>query len=566
MSDREALLAACFANPCDDLARLVFADYLEEQGDADWARLIRVQIARSNRTSGQNFISAEESKLIERFWSRLPRSPYCDIAYHPERGFLNCDSEFIDSFPRESWPEPLLDLFRTGRVESVTIGHPISCETLPARTAEFLRMVGEVKLTRSACESAGQMLPLVRKLAPGEVGTRLQRITVPDEFAADLARYLADDTLAPAEMRSDFVDITDPLARTFARQVESRAFRGVRSIRIWDRVTLEVAARIAGCPDLSAATLISFERVHLTAATAEATAGGFAGAKTVSFAGVTWGPGAAAAWLALPWLQRLENLSVSGEPIGPEGIEALVSSPFPRLHTLQLGQSGIELDAVRSLATAPAFSSLSSLLVEGCSATAVEQLAFRLDPATRHIALVNLGQEFNLSESDMGLIFSLSPAETAEVWPPAAANRDWSSIAGVRLEGCEVTPEWFTTLAACFARGLTALEVCDSQLRLVHAKALAATLPTLRPKQLDLGCNKLGAAAIQTLLKNGGLASVETLDLSDNPIPNSGLALLTAANLPSLQRLSLSGVEAMQSPLVQEHIRKQLPGVEVSWT
>jgi uncharacterized protein (TIGR02996 family) len=43
MLDREPFLRAIFATPDDDLPRLVFADYLEEHGDAGWAELIRVQ-------------------------------------------------------------------------------------------------------------------------------------------------------------------------------------------------------------------------------------------------------------------------------------------------------------------------------------------------------------------------------------------------------------------------------------------------------------------------------------------------------------------------------------------
>lgn len=40
---REAFLLAIFANPEDDLPRLVFADYLEERGETAWAELIRLQ-------------------------------------------------------------------------------------------------------------------------------------------------------------------------------------------------------------------------------------------------------------------------------------------------------------------------------------------------------------------------------------------------------------------------------------------------------------------------------------------------------------------------------------------
>jgi uncharacterized protein (TIGR02996 family) len=43
MHDRDLFLSAILANPDDDLPRLVFADYLDESGDAERAEFIRVQ-------------------------------------------------------------------------------------------------------------------------------------------------------------------------------------------------------------------------------------------------------------------------------------------------------------------------------------------------------------------------------------------------------------------------------------------------------------------------------------------------------------------------------------------
>ena len=47
MSDEEALLAAICADPADDTARLVFADFLQEQGgkvEAAWAMFVRAHV------------------------------------------------------------------------------------------------------------------------------------------------------------------------------------------------------------------------------------------------------------------------------------------------------------------------------------------------------------------------------------------------------------------------------------------------------------------------------------------------------------------------------------------
>src|SRR4051812_537419 len=52
MSDRDALIAAIAAAPGDDLPRLVFADWLEENGDPAQAAFIRKQIAFARAGGG----------------------------------------------------------------------------------------------------------------------------------------------------------------------------------------------------------------------------------------------------------------------------------------------------------------------------------------------------------------------------------------------------------------------------------------------------------------------------------------------------------------------------------
>src|SRR5215467_9177428 len=44
MSDHDALLAAILADPADDTARLVYADWLSENGESDRGEFIRVEI------------------------------------------------------------------------------------------------------------------------------------------------------------------------------------------------------------------------------------------------------------------------------------------------------------------------------------------------------------------------------------------------------------------------------------------------------------------------------------------------------------------------------------------
>ena len=49
MTTSDALLAAVLANPADDLPRLVYADWLEENGEPERAELIRHAVTHPAR-------------------------------------------------------------------------------------------------------------------------------------------------------------------------------------------------------------------------------------------------------------------------------------------------------------------------------------------------------------------------------------------------------------------------------------------------------------------------------------------------------------------------------------
>ncbi|MEO2091899.1 MAG: TIGR02996 domain-containing protein [Gemmataceae bacterium] len=82
MSDRQALLKAILAAPDDDLPRLVFADWLEENGtsDADAARAEFIRLGCLSKAKLK--ITSAETKWIDANWRRLLPSV---IAAAPKR-------------------------------------------------------------------------------------------------------------------------------------------------------------------------------------------------------------------------------------------------------------------------------------------------------------------------------------------------------------------------------------------------------------------------------------------------------------------------------------------------
>jgi uncharacterized protein (TIGR02996 family) len=62
VTDRDALLRAILADPCDEYLRLVFADWLDENGEGNRAALIRVQI-ELKRAPSEDLLAIEQRLL-----------------------------------------------------------------------------------------------------------------------------------------------------------------------------------------------------------------------------------------------------------------------------------------------------------------------------------------------------------------------------------------------------------------------------------------------------------------------------------------------------------------------
>ena len=95
MSDHDALVQAILHAPDDDAPRLVYADWLDEHGDADRAEFIRVQ-------------------------SRMARLPFYDPTYAP----LDRRSRALLAVHQAGWRLPGLaaqQVFRRGFVEELTL-------------------------------------------------------------------------------------------------------------------------------------------------------------------------------------------------------------------------------------------------------------------------------------------------------------------------------------------------------------------------------------------------------------------------------------------------------------
>lgn len=75
MSDEAAFLAAILAEPADDTVRLVYADWLQENGQPERAEFIRVQVELS---SGRGY-RVKCGRTSSRPWCSAPECEWCAV-------------------------------------------------------------------------------------------------------------------------------------------------------------------------------------------------------------------------------------------------------------------------------------------------------------------------------------------------------------------------------------------------------------------------------------------------------------------------------------------------------
>src|SRR5690242_17712150 len=79
MSDRAALLAAICANPDEDTPRLVYADWLEENGQAKRAAVIRKQIEYHRLATADTATNAAERFLSYQYLDATERVKWAKV-------------------------------------------------------------------------------------------------------------------------------------------------------------------------------------------------------------------------------------------------------------------------------------------------------------------------------------------------------------------------------------------------------------------------------------------------------------------------------------------------------
>lgn len=183
MSDEAALLTAIIANPDEDTPRLMFADWLQENGQPERAEFIRIQCAPDADEAAEDRAAELEERNRAKWLTGLPQFP--SARWEFRRGFpehLDVPVEpFMDRYTRfvaVGWIRDLClqDFHRNAAVDFVNREWNPNWIELELRAARY------VGLTRTVIAVAN--CPQVRQL-------RALRFTAFD-FSAESVEVLAE--------------------------------------------------------------------------------------------------------------------------------------------------------------------------------------------------------------------------------------------------------------------------------------------------------------------------------------------------------------------------------------
>jgi uncharacterized protein (TIGR02996 family) len=330
MNQQEAILSAVCERPDDDAPRLVFADWLEDNGDPQRAEFIRAQIELARLSSADErrvTLLARERQLWDEIGERL-------MAELPDVPGLDWGAADDEAIPFE---RGFAARVTVERVASIRANRRLFLTVAP------VRVLGLDHLSqRGAASLGGPEDP------PG-----IDRLDFNCEATADLMRALSRSPLAPRLTGMTHVLLRPAAVDVLASRPVFSALRRLNLDHNGAVNSTRIAEALAGSTVLNGLTDLSLEAAGLQDDAAHVLA-------------------------ASPNLSRLERLELHTNRIGPAGVRAFVEGPDrPNLTHFSLGSNRIGDEGAASLAAWPALARFRRLNLANnhLTAAAVRSLA-----------------------------------------------------------------------------------------------------------------------------------------------------------------------------------------------
>jgi uncharacterized protein (TIGR02996 family) len=327
-----AFLADILEHPDDDTPRLIYADWLDDNGQPKRAQFIRVQV--------------EAERWPE--WS-IRRKKLMDRSLHLLTGFgRDWDSEARQLVVKRR--------YRRGLIERVEM-------TLASWLRNWPRLysLAPVRVVRMNAEAAD-----IRNVGHAVYLSQFHTLdltcnTLPQWRMRELGDLPALARLAGLNLSSLAVGTPALVPLT-----ESPHLSGLRSLQLRDNHLS--ANPVPALPPASQA--------HLTA---------------LDLGGNYLRPAGTEALARSGWLRNLISLDLSNNALGIEGVRVLVSQPMLRLTSLQLVGNGIGTEGAEILADSPSLPQLMSLDLSSNGIDAKGAKAMAGSPHLARVAFLNLG-------------------------------------------------------------------------------------------------------------------------------------------------------------------------------
>lgn len=362
-ADERAFFDRIRDEPSDDAPRLIFADWLDENGEPERAEFIRIQCALDRLPIGDSLrgaLETRENELLdanrERWQSLLAPFVVCSDF---RRGVI--DRVSVDTAHFLDGGEEIFHLAPVRRVRFLNVGDRLA----DLVQSPLLSHIREIDLTNN---NLGNRIPIL--LARSSHLTRLEALDLGFTDLGDKGLQVLAGSPVFAPLRS--LQINDnghlgvPGMRAIAESPHLTSltdldvsgnglsalalqplFEGHLVDRLCRLVLTENHLRDAGIAALVASPV--FARM------AERE-------RSINLRHVEMGPNGGRALAALPAMQFVESLDLDGNMLGDAGLAALASSPhLTRIRVLTLRDNRIGDDGVRALARSPLMGTIEKL-------------------------------------------------------------------------------------------------------------------------------------------------------------------------------------------------------------
>jgi uncharacterized protein (TIGR02996 family) len=511
LSDRDALLAAIRANPEEDTPRLMFADWLDEQGDD--ASLARAEFIRLQCEIARLDADGSDSQPVYEFLRDR------DYVTRPTADWTKIDDGIHRRIALAIRARDLLARHAPEWVPNLPKKHKVEWLTVPFSDKQPLGFHRGFphRVVLSDVPKLGAIAEQLRRAAPAVT-------LVASDLSSEFVERLADAGLlgwiTGLQLRGD---VAGGL-RAFGHRPEAA---GVRSIAVEDGTPFALTAALADPPHWTGLRSLDLSRTTVDALGAEEL-------------------------FRAPHLRTLKRLAVSGRFWTAEAIRALTENGFTELTTLRLTGCGLTDDAAEALAACPALARLRELDLGSNAITGRGVTALLCSPQLANVSY--LGLEQNLCNGPHG--GGLDGKQLAACEP--------GGLRMLHCHGCRFVTADVRKLARCpRLRTLWYLDLDQTGIGTPAVRELIRGFGKWCPPIIWLTYNGIDDLGAELLARWKAARALRVLHLRYNaPMTDAAArALLDSPHLTNLDGLGVSGA----SPDTTDRLRARFKHFDINY-